>query len=455
MSSGLDVNKPSPFKCQPKEIDRMWTSLLEKPRVIKGKALVPVYHEGFQVRYPDFSQIGLETFISFFGTLKDGRLHLKFCLLALLAMLTLVTACAPKVAPTANTTPLTPQTPTTMLTPDTSTPRLEDTAWASLVEAAKKEGKVTVYSFGFTGDLGLAIANGFYKKYGIKADIMTGPASGLAERVRTEHRMKNLVVDVGEFTSALSILLLNEGLLVPLAKELRSLREDVWLLPPTIEDGGYILFHTLTLAGPWVNTDLVKPDQEPKSWVDLLDPRWKGKLLTMDPRTTPSPDRFVHMLSKYKIVESDFFPKLVAQNPIVPIGIGQDPPYVALARGDGAILVFGMDVQAGAVVRAGAHIKPTVPREGVMFTGASIQLIKGTTHPNAGKLFVDYVLSREGQELESKMRLVGSLRKDVPDQSLYASLKPFKIFANNNIQDEVQIGNNFRDGIAAKVLGVR
>ena len=102
----------------------------------------------------------------------------------------------------------------------------------------------------------------------------------------------------------------------------------------------------------------------------------------------------------------------------------------------------------------GGHIKPIAPREGLIGGGSTIVLVKNAPHPNAGKLFSNFVLSREGHELVTRIILVRPVRKDVPDHSIYTSLKPFKIFANT-IEDEDQINKNFRDGVAAKVLRVR
>lgn len=369
--------------------------------------------------------------------------------LALLLALLAVPACASPATP-----PPPPTAPSAAPKPQEAPASPQDEAWARVVEAAKKEGRVNVYSFGFIGDLGPAMTEAFYRRYGIRAEMVTGPGAGLSERVRTEIRMKGVVADVGEFSAAFSVLLLQEGNLVALAQELPVLREDVWVASPLLDQAGHILRHNLSYGSPWVNTDQVRPEQEPRAWTDLLDPRWKGKILSIDPRTTTTPDRWVHMLTKYKLVEPGFFPRLAAQGLSFPSGVGPRPPYVALARGEGAILVYGLDAQGAVVIAEGAHVKPTAPREGLTATGSAIQLIKGAPHPNAGKLFINFVLSQEGHEMETRMRLVGSLRKDVPDRSVYGSLKPFKVFASS-IEDEAEINKGFRDTVAAKALGVR
>lgn len=382
------------------------------------------------------------------GTWKMGTV-------AMVAILLLLVACTPKVAPAPTPPQSTPSaSPVPQAAPPASRPSQQEESWARVVDAAQKEGKVIVYSFGFIGELGNALSNAFFKKYGIRADIITGPGGGLSERIRTEQRMKNVVADVGELSPAFGVLLLQEGQLVPLANELPVFREDVWLVPLTIDDKWHILRHNLSYGSPWINTDLVKPEDAPKSWTDLADPRWKGKLLSIDPSTTTTPDRFVHSLTRFKLVEPDFFPRLAAQKLIVPTGVGPRPPYVALARGEGAVLIFGLDSQGAVVIGEGAHIRPTAPKEGLTVASSGIELIKNASHPNAGKLFIDFVLSREGHELETRINLVGSLRKDVPDRSVSATLKPFKMHPST-IEDEDQMNKNFREGVAAKALGLR
>lgn len=374
--------------------------------------------------------------------------------LALFVLLAAVTACTPKQAPVAPLPTPQPSLPTTRL-PTTSSLNPQDVAWAQVVEAAKKEGKVTAYTgLSFTGDVGPAVVDAFYKKYGIRAEIIAGPGAALIERIKTEQRTKAIIADVLDGSVVFSVPLLQEEQLAPLANELPVLREDAWLVPPPMDDSGHLLRVSPSYASPWINTDLVKPDEIPKSWADVLDARWRGKLLSPDPRTSAGADRYVHTLTKYKVVEPDFFPKLAAQKVTFPTGVGSFPPYVALAKGEGEMVIFGFDSLAAPTAREGGHIKPVVFREGVIGTSTVIQLIKNSPHPNAGKLFINFALSQPGYELVTTIARLGSSRKDVPDLSVTGKLKPFKIFANT-IEDETQISKNMRDGVAAKALGAR
>jgi len=383
-------------------------------------------------------------------TRKWACLAMSFTLMALFA-------CAPKPA-SVPTTP-TPQppapSPASPVTSNISTPMSQDAAWSRVVEAAKKEGSVTVYAVTIIGDTGQAVADAFYKRYGIRVDIIAGPGSVLSEKIRTEQRMNQVIADVAaELSAAFAVVLLQEGHLTPLVKELPVLREDAWLVPPAMDDGGNIIRGFPSFHSPWINTDLVKPEEMPKSWPDLLDPRWKGKLLIMDPRTVAAPDRAIYTLTKYKIVEPNFFPRLVVQNLSIPAGVGMGPPFTALAKGEGAVLIFGVDSQGGPVLKAGGHIRPTVLAGSVVGTSGAIQLIKNAPHPNAGKLFINFLLSQQGYELVTTIAQLGSLRKDVADRSVLASLKPFNVIANT-IEEEIQISKNNREGVAAKVLGVQ
>ena len=377
----------------------------------------------------------------------------KSVCLGMLFILAALLACAPTPSAVPSAPAPQPAAPVPAVSSAPS-PSPESVAWAKVVDAAKKEGKVTVYGYTFVSDVNPAVTDAFYKKYGIRAEIITGPGSMNSERLRTEARMKNVVADVGEYSPTFATVLSQEGLVAPVGKEAPALREDVWLASPSMDDSGNIIRGYPSLQSPWINTDIVKPADAPKSWSDLLDPRWSGKLLIIDPRTATSADRYVYTLTKYKMVEPDFFTKLTGQKLINPAGIGTRPPWTALAKGEGAIIIFGADSQGAPVLKEGAHIRPAVLSGTVIVTSSAFQLIKNAPHPNAGKLFIDFALSQQGYNLVTGMNLLSSLRKDVPDISVMAGLKPFNVVANS-IEDEAQIAKNSREGVAFKALGLQ
>ena len=377
-------------------------------------------------------------------------------LIALLLTLGLgvVAGGAPRAVPEVSRAPGTPTaqafTPPPVTTAKTST---EDEAWAKVVAAAKNEGKVTVYSLLYTGDIGLGLAEAFYKRYGIRAEMIAGGGAELTERIRTERRTKSVIADVLEGSATYNILLMQGEHLVSIAKELPSLREDVWKVAMDYDGKGYIIVHTGLIMGPWVNTNLVKPEQEPKSWADLLNSQWEGKLLMNDPRTTTMADIPVHLLNKYKLVDADYFAKLARQKLIL-AGPSPFAPTASLAKGDGAVVVAGTSNTGGQYKAQGAPIKPIVPREGTIGSGHGLSAIEASPHPNAAKVFINFVLSREGHDFESKTLYILPLRKDVEDRSVYAGLQLPRVYMRT-IEDDDQISKGFRDGVAAKLLGVR
>ncbi|MBF8264931.1 MAG: hypothetical protein HW384_795, partial [Dehalococcoidia bacterium] len=120
-----------------------------------------------------------------------------FVLIAAMVIVLSSAACSPTSAPAPTPKPTTiPQT----TGPATATPALsaQDNALAQLVEAARKEGKVTAYAFSFTGDIGLALQRGFKDRYNIPMDIVTGRGAEMSERIKTERRIGNVVGDFME-----------------------------------------------------------------------------------------------------------------------------------------------------------------------------------------------------------------------------------------------------------------
>ncbi|MEK7353778.1 MAG: hypothetical protein AABZ77_04650, partial [Chloroflexota bacterium] len=93
--------------------------------------------------------------------------------MGVLILLAMIFACAPKAAPVPAPAPVTPQAApaTPILAASAMSP--EDAAWQKVVEAAKKEGKVVLYSFSFTGGVGIQLAKAFEERYGISVDIIT------------------------------------------------------------------------------------------------------------------------------------------------------------------------------------------------------------------------------------------------------------------------------------------
>ena len=193
--------------------------------------------------------------------------------LVTLSLIIALVACAPKPAPVTST----PAPQPTVSVPGPSTaPSLsqEDLAWATVVEAAKKERQLVVYTFAFTGDTGITIAKAFKDKYGITVDFIAGRSPAIVERLRTEYRANQVVADLAEGAGARMMLLKEWGFTNTL-RDLPVLRQkDVWKGDILLYDtDANLLVYSMSPMTVIINTSSVKPNEEPISWLDLLEPK--------------------------------------------------------------------------------------------------------------------------------------------------------------------------------------
>ncbi|MBF8265709.1 MAG: Ferric transporter ATP-binding subunit, partial [Dehalococcoidia bacterium] len=241
----------------------------------------------------------------------------------ILVLLIALTSCTPQTTPTPSTAtprPGTPIAPTSA--PSTgSAVSAEDAAFAKIVDAAKKEGKVTAYSFNWVGDTGLAVQKAFETKYGIKLDIITGRGAEFQERIKTEKRVRQQVGDFTEGSTLLNNSMKIDGLLADVSADMPALKEKgVWFAEPTAIDpqAKTVLLWRLIVFSPYVNTKEVKPADVPKSWKDFLDPKWAGKMSFTDPNIGPGTNQYMVVLMENGIWTEAYIKDLYKQKLVFP-----------------------------------------------------------------------------------------------------------------------------------------
>jgi iron(III) transport system substrate-binding protein len=260
---------------------------------------------------------------------------------------------------------------------------------ADLVEAAKKEGKMVLYTATFT-EVMLETIQGFNKRFPfVRVELVRAPGGQLITRVQTEAAAGKLTADVVDHS--------DRGLMQPLenlfadyappnaADYLTSVLVSPKLWPTTTA-GWCIAYHTELVKNP------------PKSWMDLTKPEYGngqiGQVIGPSGGTT-----WTRIMFERQVLGEDYWAKQAATKPrLYPSGA---PLSDALVRGEVSIapLVHNIAFQKK---RDGAPIEIFFPPEGVPVTPYAAGITKTATNPNAAKLFLDWFLSEEGQTYEIK-----------------------------------------------------
>jgi ABC-type Fe3+ transport system substrate-binding protein len=294
--------------------------------------------------------------------------------------------------------------------------------WDKTIELAKKEGKVVV-SLPASTELRAGIERLFEKRYGIDVEPVVGRASTVVRKMVDESKAGVRYVDLHTGGSESVVTgLLPEGVLDAL---------EPYMLLPEVKDpkqwwGGHIwvdtakkfayssvAFQPETL---WFNSQLMKAE-EVRSFDDLLDEKFKGKIGFLDPRTAGSGASLWSYLREVK--GEDYLRKLVGQK----LALSRDQRVLAeiLAKGNVA-LVLGLSYYSYApFIKAGLPVERLpVPKEGLYVAGGSGHLVvlKNAPHPNAAKIFINWFLSREGQEVYTRAMHQPTRRLDVDSKWL-------------------------------------
>ena len=126
-----------------------------------------------------------------------------------------------------------------------------------------------------------------------------------------------------------------------------------------------------------------------------------------------------------------------------------------LVRGEVSLLYAASAITVGSLIKQGAPIKAVEPEEGVIITpGVAISLVKDAPHPNASRLFINWLFTAEGQRLWSEQTGTLSVRKDVPDFQPPAAILPMKKVIYHSLSDVLELARVQREGTLAKLLGL-
>jgi iron(III) transport system substrate-binding protein len=298
-----------------------------------------------------------------------------------------------------------------------SSPSFAQNDWNKVVEAARKEGTVSVYHSQLGAPHFKAVVNAFQSKYGIKVQDIDVRASELTERLRVEQTSGRYSADV-EFHGRTSILQQQEtnfvakhGGVPNMANIRPEFPIDEFSIPAWVQNVCML-----------VNTNLVKEADYPKVWKDILDPKWTGKILSDDMRAVGSGQTIFAVL--YKQYGKEFAEKLAQQKIVVnrdlrlnsrSVARGEHPLFIT------QILAFASDLK-------GLPVKVILPEDGCPYTPIRGAIMRGAPHPNAARLFINHFLEMESQ-LTYANAWMGTVIKGVaekltdPDTKRFAQVK--------------------------------
>lgn len=359
----------------------------------------------------------------------EGGFSLSFMLqgnrlvsLAIVVMFAYLTACAaPAAAAQAKT-----------VKPVPAVKSANPAEWDTLVKNAQKEGRVVIYGSGI-GDTAGHLKKAFHARYGIDLEFLQGRGAEIIERLFTERRAGLYAVDVG-IGGATSFYnqLVPAGIAVSL--ESMILLDEVrdpskWRLGRVpYSDDKKILIGLVASAIPCVtiNTGAVK-DTEISSYNDILAPKWKGRVAMNDPTMTGMGlEWFGFMLLDAYGREkgTEYMRKLALQEPVI---VRDERMLVEWgARGKYPVLLGAKPTVVTSFMNSGAPLKFAMVREGGPMTSGALNLFAfdKAPHPNATRLFVNWLLSREAGQIMNDTSGYPSERTDVAKDAFHPALLP-------------------------------
>ncbi len=295
--------------------------------------------------------------------------------------------------------------------------------WDSVVAAAKKEGKVAIYAI-WRPQTRIAITEAFKAKYGINVEFTPfSRGSDLLVKVQTEQRAGLYLADVFGAGSNTFLAVMKPagvlGAIEPMLVFPEVTDGKNWSpgkVPFVDKDKTFIGMISSLTRNIFYNTDMIKKG-EITDYPDILKPQYKGKIIMNDPTVTgPGSDCLTHLaVNIWDLARArDYLTQLVGQQQAV---IERDNRILveSVARGKYPI-GFATDPENLAnFLKLGAHLDVVIFKQGVRVTTAAGALAVPTklAHPNAVKLFVNWLLTKEGQTVFSQGFGGPSLRTDV------------------------------------------
>ena len=293
---------------------------------------------------------------------------------------------------------------------------------AELIDAAKKEGKVIWYT---AVDLPVAerIAKAFEAKYpGIAMRVERSGGERIYQRIGQEYASNIHAVDVVNSSDAAHFIgWKRDGILAPYVPDDVALHYS----PEHRDADGLYTSWRVWLSVIGYNIKLVSPAEAPRSFADLLDPKWTGKIVKAHPGYSGTIMTATFQMARE--IGWDYFEKLSRQK-VMQVQSSADPPK-KLALGERAIMADGNEYNLIQLKEKGEPVEIVYPAEGAPLIVGPSGVLKGAPNPNAARLLQSFMFSPECQQLlvdYGGLRSVHALVKDKPGRKPLAEIKLMK-----------------------------
>ncbi|HEX7969092.1 MAG TPA: extracellular solute-binding protein [Stellaceae bacterium] len=300
-----------------------------------------------------------------------------------------------------------------------------------LVDAANKDGKIVFYT-AMDVEVAAMLGKAFEAKYpGIAAQVERSGAERIFQRVGQEYASNIHAVDAIDSSDVAHLLYWKQqGMLAAYRPD------DVARWPHSARDAdGFYAANRATLSVIGYNTKLITADEAPKSYADLLDPKWKGKIVKAHPGYSGNIMTATFELSR--ALGWDYFKKLGEQQ-IMQVQSSTEPPN-KLALGERPVMFDGNEYNALIVKRRGAPVAVVYPSEGTPLVSGSAGVMKDAPHPNAARLFISFLFSREGQQLLVDNGQLRSFHPDIKEPADRVPLSRIKVLTADPAEQEKAI----------------
>jgi iron(III) transport system substrate-binding protein len=301
----------------------------------------------------------------------------------------------------------------------------------ALIAAAKKEGKVVHYT---SVDLPLAerVAKAFEAKYpGIAVRVERTGAERVFTRIAQEQSSHIYACDVVQSSDAAHFVVWKrEGILAPyvpedVAKHFPSQHKD---------PDGLFASYRVYLCCMGYNTDQVKAADAPQSFADILDPKWKGKIVKAHPGYSGT-----ILTATYQTARDigwGYFEKLAKQNVLL-VQSASDPPK-KLALGERAIMADGIEYGIFQAKEKGQPVEALYPKEGTPLIIGPNGVLKSAPNPNAARLLQSFMMSAECQQFNVEFGGLRSAHELVKDKAGRKPMKDIKVMKDDAAAVEKQ-----------------